>query len=446
MRSTYYPRCMAIISAILDGRGAADDRIVDVVAPSHATVTLSGLNAADTWELIFDSRALSFDPDILLSVAVQIYLFAAASNDDDRAFWTDPANLVLEGLNDEGEIEVSASGGWVRMTGRDLTGIMLDIQWQPRERIPTGIAISQAFQKVIDDNVPSSGPFASRFTVSYESDDVEPVVGRGYRAPKRRGQHVQPGKSIWDVLYKLARQYGFLAYVDGSIIRITEPRIQTVASLRRAPLMVYGRNLANLKIRRRYARDRVPTIIVTSYDPRTKTSIREQWPPKGGTVDTALGIKKNEDQRVFAPDGITDRATLRRFARTKAENLGRAEAEYSWKTRDLVSLSSDRDAVSDEGPSLLRLRYGDAVNVQFDPFNAESARSLRPPQLVEHMRALGYTAEVARVVAASFARLQQYQQPYYTRKVQYDYAADGGLSISWEGLNYAFVPREEART
>jgi hypothetical protein len=177
----------------------------------------------------------------------------------------------------------------------------------------------------------------------------------------------------------------------------------------------------------------------------TRKIFEARWPPRGGEESsTALGIKKNEIKRVLAPQGITDPRLLQQFARATADNLGRSEADYAWVTRDLLSLNSDRRAVNDEGPSLLRLRYGDAVNVQFDPFNAEETRNLTQAQLFEHMRELGYSRIVSQVVSANFQRLQQYQQPYFTKTVSYSWGASSGLTTSWKGLNFAYVPREEA--
>lgn len=443
--TVYYPRCFAAISAILDGRGAEDQRIIDRVAPQSATMHLNGFNEADTWELVFDARALPFDPDLLKSVAVEIYLYGAPSLQDNRTSWATPENRVIAGLNDEGEIDLSATGRWVRMSGRDYTGILLDIDWDPRQRIQSGQRITKTVEDIIAAYVPSEGPFASRFEVAYESDDPEPVVGAAYRATtKQNGQHVRPGKKVWDVIYELALRYGFLAYVDGERIVITEPRIQTVASLSEAPRMAYGRNLGNLHISRRFGRDRVPVVLATSYDPKTRRRFEERWPRSGDGVDTAIGIRKNEVQRVIAPPGITDRGVLRRFARTRAENLGRAEATYSWRTHHLRALPANAsDPI--EGPSLLQLRAGDAVVVQFDPFNLEEMRTLTPAQIAEHLRAQGYTSQVAQAVASNFLRLQQFQQPYYTKTVEYQWDSSSGLVISWEGKNFAFVPREENR-
>jgi len=445
MRTAYYPRCFAEISIVFDGRGAPNTEAFAIqTAPRSAQVQLNGFNEADTFELTYDARGYMFDPDLVASAAARVYLQAADSIVDARPWATDE-NLVLVGLADDIRLELSSNGRYVHITGRDYTSLLLDVDWPPTERIPAGKALDVVVQGMIDRLVPASGPFAKPLTVEYRGTVTPPIVGALDRSAKRNGQHVRAEKSGFDAIYDLCLKYGFLCFVDRESFVITEPSVETVEKLQNdAPLMVYGRNLASLMLERRLARDRVPVIEVTSYDPRTRQRITAKWPPNAATEPrNAAGVQKEQVQRVTAPPGVTDQATLLRFARTRSENLARREASYSWDTRHLRALSLNPSLP--EGPSLLQLRAGDPVVVRFDPFNAEAARSLTPQQIEQHLIALGYDRAVARVVAANFDRLQQYQQPYYTNTVDYAWDSEQGLAISWMGANYAFVPRDEAR-
>lgn len=446
MRTAYYPRCFVEVSVVFDGRGAPNtDAFAIQTAPRSAQVQLNGFNEADTFELVYDARGYMFDPDLIASAAARIYL-QAADGIDDVSPWATDDNLLLVGLADDVRLELSAGGRYVHMTGRDYSSLLLDVDWPPTELIPAGRSLDVAVQGMIDLLVPASGPFAKPLVVEYRGTVAPPVVGAIDRPAKKKGQHVQAGKSGFDAIYDLCLKYGFLCFVDRERFVVTEPSVETVAKLQNdAPLMVYGRNLASLTLERRLARDRVPIIEVTSYDPRSRQRFTARWPQDAPAEPrNATGVQKEQVQRVTAPPGVTDRDTLLRFARTRSENLARREATYAWETRHLRAMSLNPELP--EGPSLLQLRAGDPVVVRFDPFNAESARSLTPQQIEQHLVALGYERQVARVVANNFDRLQQYQQPYYTNTVDYAWDSEQGLAISWMGGNYAFVPRDEERT
>lgn len=451
--TSYYPRCHAHLNVVLDGRGASDTRplLVDTT-PRAATVNRSGYAEADTWSLEFDARQLPFDPDLIRSMAVAIYMFNASSADDRRE-WAVPAYEMILGLCDEPELEISKDGQRVSMSGRDYTALLLDQEWDPRHRVPSGRPLDVTVQQMADLAAPPEARL--RFDVEFVSNEMSsaPVVGASRRGTKKKGLWVEPGKSYWDVIYELAINEGFIAFVRGEKIIITDPRTQTEQSLAEAPRVAHGRDLSSLSVKRRLGKERVPQIEVVTRDHRTGKALRVRYPEtheaprspvassasktaRGALLFKKTGIK-DEIQRIVVRKGVRDLDTLKRIAKTRYENMARAEATYRFETRALEDQN---------GFDLLRLDAGTPVYVRFDPFNGEQMRALGPAQRAEHIRGQGYSDELAQFLSDHYERLDQFRQPHYIRSVEYNWSNTDGISIAAEAVNYSYSPRELAET
>jgi hypothetical protein len=432
--SVYYPRCQVLLSVVLDGRGSPDTEPLLVEAtPISASVARNGYHDADTWSVELDARALPFDPDLIRSAAAFVYMFAADGLDDRRE-WAIPDYEMIRGLADEGEISLSEDGQVVSMEGRDYTGLLLDAQWDPRKRIPFGGPLDQTIQELADAAAPPGA--RARFEVVWEASEAPPRTGASRRSTKKKGMWVKPGKSYWDVIYELAISHGFIAYVRGESIVVRDPNTQTTASLATAPKLVYGRNLDTLSASRRFTKEMVPQIRMSTVDPASGERIHVLYPAKGEKVTNGLGEKKGEILDFPAPAGVRDRETLRRIAKVHHADLARAEAVYRAETLHLASL---------DGQDLLQLQAGSPVAIHFDPFKVEVMRALTVSQRIEHVISLGYSARLASFVAERFDRLDQFRQPYYTRLAEYRWSIDDGLAITVEAANYAYEPRELAK-
>lgn len=435
MRSDYRPRCMVQLAVVYDGRGAPNTPpLLIEVAPSACTVTRNGYHEADEFSITFPARALAaVDPDLIASMGVAVYMFEAAPGE--AIEWAVPDYEMIRGLADEPEFTLDEGGQSISVGGRDYTGLLLDPEWDPRKKIPAGRPLDVTIQAIADAAAPPGA--TARFTVKYESLEcpIPPIVGRSQRSTKKKGLWVKPGKSYWHVIYEMAVAEGFIVFVRGETIHVTDPRTQTEASATLAPALVYGRNLKSLSISRRLAKEKVPQILISSYDPVAEARIEAVYPASTREVTSAVGIKKGELLRITAPPGITDRDTLRRIAKTRHQLMARAEALYKVSTRHL----EDVDA-----RSMMQLDAGQPLWVRFDPYNRETMRALSESERTAHLLAQGFSEEVAVFVAAYFDRLAQFEQPYYTRSATYDYSSSDGLEISAELVNYAFEGRELA--
>lgn len=437
---------MVQIQVVFDGRGAPNSRpfLIEIV-PRSATVSLNGYYEADTFDLEFDTRLLPFDPDQLAFAAVTIYMW-----DDVRPTpeWAVASNEMIRGLVDDVETEMVGEDNIAKVTGRDYTAVLADSEWDPRDKVRAGGELNDVIQSIADEAAPEGT--RARFSVIWKGEEDPPQVGGLHRGTKSKGLWVKAGKSYWDVIWDLCLQHAYVPRVVGSTIFIGEPRTETRRSLEMAPRLVYGRNLTGLSLKRKFARELVPQIVLTAWDPVTHERIEVVYPKERnitvgqtGSAD-ALGIpltvKKDEQMFFAAPKGITDRKALIRYARMRFYHLGRGETVYKLKTSNLWIDSPLPIAGAEE--CVLQFRPGDAIGVAFDPFNQEHLRALGRDQRRRHIIAMGYKEAIADFVADNVDRLTLFSQNYYFNRGQVTWSETEGIEIEIEAMNFASEVRE----
>lgn len=460
--ATFYPRCKVRLTVLLDGRGAPrplGPYTIDV-QPRNCSVLRNGYHEADTWNMEIDARLLPFDPDQLKQVEARVYMWDSQGDDDPSREWALDRYEMIRGLADDDDGIVVGEDNSVKLTGRDYTGVLIDVIWDPKQKVPAGLPLDELIQKIADGAAPPGT--AARFTVLNATDREMPVVGGPIgkvRSTRAKGQWIKPGKNYWDIIYDMAISSGFVAYVtmhseNGAPLQptivITDPKTQTKETLRQAPRLAYGKHLTKLGVKRKFGREKTPQQILVTYDPKTKQEIRVTYPEQRNQVvtvfDTAIAVDKDEQEFVPAPHGIFDRDLLLEYAKTRFYYRGRAETTYSLET---VFLSITKQEELDVGVDargdfdLLRLQTGDAVGVVFDPFNREHLRKLSVGERAEHIRSLGYTQQVANAIAGNLSTLSAFEQPYYFSKGQFDFDVDEGMTIKLDAVNFSFAPREE---
>jgi hypothetical protein len=425
--------------------------VVDV-APKSCTVTRNSYHEASTFQMEFDSRLLPFDPEAIASCAVRVYMWD--SRGDEGLEWHVDDFEMLRGLTDDIGFR-GGDGQKVTISGRDYQAA-LDAEWDPREQIISGVPIDVAIQHVADKAAPKGNQ--NRFLVVFRGTNDEgspipaPIIGAAQRSTKRKGLWVKPGKTYWEIIYEMATNNGFITYIDGSTIVIANPRTQTTDTLKVAPRVVYGKDLIWLEANRKLAKQKVPQIIIVYWDPVTKRAVDVTYPSKPREIVTGLGLKKNEDMFVPAPRGCIDRDTALRYAKMRWDLMARAESEYKFSTShmrverrlDSVVTPTSFGVGFVEEFDLLKLKAGDAIGIEFDPFNREHLRSLQIGERVEFIVGMGYAPAVARFIANNVDRITQFKQPYYTHKVTYTFDETEGLEIEIEGVNFASERREIA--
>lgn len=456
-RSVFWPRCRVMLQAVFDAHTTDPSKnsrpLVLDCAPKSCTVVRNGYHEPGTFTMEIDARVLPFDPDSIASCAVRVYMWD--SEGDESMQWHVQEFEMIRGLADEIADRVG-DGQHITISGRDYQAV-LDGEWDPTKMIPSGVPLDEAVQAVADLAAPKNN--ANRFAVEFRGTDDSgnpvraPIIGAALRSTKKKGLWVKPGKHYWEVIYQMCIDNGFIVYIGdssapggGAAIIIANPRTQSTDTLRDAPRVVYGRELLWFDFKRKLAKQKVPRIIIVFWDPRTKQKVEVAYPANAREITTGLGLKKNEDMRVPAPRGCIDRDTALRFAKMRWDLLARAEAEYTFATNHM-KIDRTRHvqfwggSFTDEF-DMMQLRAGDAIGVEFDPFNTEHLRALEVGERVEFIVGMGYTPAIATFVANNVERITQFKQPFYCHKVTYTFDETNGLEIEVEGVNFASEARE----
>jgi len=446
-RSLFWTRCRAQLEIVFDGRGGKNSRPYHFeIDPKSASVGLNGFYEADTFQLEFDLRELPFDPDQVAYGAVRIYMWDSQKNLD-VGEWAVDGNEMIRGLVDDVESTMVGDEHIVKFTGRDYTAILLDAEWDARDKIKAGGELNDVVQSIADEAAPEGT--TARFAVEWRGIDPPPICGGLARSTKKKGLWVKPGKSYWDVIWDLCIQHAYVARVEKSTIIIEEPKTQTIQRLENAPRLIYGQTLTKLEIKRKFAHETVPQVVIIAYDDRGRR-MEVKYPPKrnvevivNATRDQnptdALGIPlvaKKDDQMFFpAPEGVIDRKALERYARMRFYQLGRGETVYSLATKHLLI----PDAKNPQREiNVLQLRPGDAIGVHFDPFNETFVRGIKDTGArAEYIRSLGYKTEVANFIANNLDKLDLFKQDYYFNRADITYGVDEGIEIEIEAVNFA---------
>lgn len=445
--SIFYPRAGAQLTIAFDARGGQNKIFtIDHVRVKSAKVSRNGYHEADTWSLQFDSRILPLDPEGIASMAVRIYMWD--SGGDDNKEWQIDDNEMIIGLADVDTLKIG-NDERLSCNGRDYTAV-LDAEWDSKIHVPAGVTLDKAVQFVADKAAPPGS--TTRFSVVWNAS-IDPVnSGGAARSTKKKGLWIKPGKTTWDVIYDLVIQHGFIVFIRGTKIIISDPRTQTAQSLAQAPRFTHGRDLLSFEMERKLAKERVPQIKLVYWDVKQKKTFEVLYPTHGQKITTGLGVKKNEVETVPAPVYCHDRDSALRFAKMRWELLSRSETTYKIETRHLKIPGETSSSVPETGQEfrdttefdLLKLREGDAIGVKFDPFLGDQMRSMDFSQRVGFLESLGYPPSLCAFIATNIERINQFRQPYYTRRADFDFDQRDGLKIEIEAVNFAFERREIA--
>jgi hypothetical protein len=339
---------------------------------------------------------------------------------------------TVAGLFDAAGLKMDGTGKWVSISGQDYTDFLVKKQWKPlpngrARRIPSGQRLDVALAEIL-----AEADLEGRLRLVVENMDADdlPVVGKNETRSNRRGIPVETDTSYWDVMYGLAVRHGALIFVRGQRVILTRDRNLTDRYDPRVKRMAWGKNIESVNLSRKLGKQQAPTIVLRSYDARTRQTIEVDYPPntfqkvKSRENDKTgrASIKKTEEYQVIPVYGITDRRVLLEAAELRYNRLARAEREMTLITRDLKDLYGD---------DLLSLRAGDAVLLDFEEFNRESIVNSDLPSAVKFaaLRSRGFSASVAQVIVQHADKLRFLDRPLRIKDVSFDYSSDDGIRV-----------------
>lgn len=487
MGKVFYPQCRAILQIVFDGFGDTaqeSDVYVIPVIPKEATVHVNSYNQPDSYEVVCDANDLPIDPQLIRSGTVEVYMFEQQDLGDPRilnrqfAGVDDFANLTTRdsmdtlrislnmsdksqftqantprvvGPIDQIEIDASNSGKWLTIQGQDYTALLSAQQWPPKPgtTIPKPLPVGERLDRWVRDRLAEADPSGTIGVLVEGVDPFQlPTVGKGEIANKRFGIPIETETTYWDAIYKVVTRYGYITFVRGLDVVITRPKNLESLSSKDIKRLAWGANLDQVKLARKFGKEKVPRIILNAYDPETRSRVVVEYPdnaqagPVGsgivtGKVKTSKTGKVNttDEYQVIPVYGMTDRRILRNLAENLFQLIGKSERTIVANTRDLRDL---------EDVSLLYLNAGDAVEIEWMGLGDEARKLLSdsnatPEEKLQHLLHLGYGAKVATAIVNNYQKLVAIKRPMRLKAATYKFSADDGISIELEVQDFVMA-------
>lgn len=473
--------------SLLSIGGDALTQPVSGIIPLRATLAINGIRTASTLTLEIAFSDLPVEPRMVRGVAVDFYLgtvtasdFAAGIAGQTRTTPTgerEPLNLIpteytdgfgrartnlrFTGWVDEWEVSWSESIPVVRLQCRDNGSILIDTEAPPMLVIDPKMPLDKAFAKYLAVFPQFGGISVQYLPKGEEAPAYRPAAQKAsFRVPFGPPGMMGGKMSVLDYLSDIAAHLGLVVRFDGmtSTLIIQAPRtiysnkfpkrdddpyVREGVGGRPLPyrLFIYGRNVADFNMKRKYTVAGPKTIEVRSYSTKLKRYLVVRYPFKQDRLERGLPgiILPDETLSQFFFPGIEDLPTLRKIAQAIYEQLGRNEIELNLRTRDLGSFGG-----SALDPDVLDLKAGDTIqfevteDTQTAQLNfaseVEQAQTTEA-RAAEYMAKLGYTPEFAK--AYGIARQNAVMQPYFrVKRVDFGWDIERGLDIAVTAVNY----------
>lgn len=465
--AVYYPRCKINLSVVFDGFGGPETpTVLTDIIPYSANVHLNSYKEADTWEVVFDAKKFPFSPELIRSMAVEIYLYQVENQTVDIQ-WNDPSNLIAIGLVDQATLTEDNDGGKVSLSGRDYTSLLIDRQWDPQKsgeggKVPNG-DLQDVVQQLVDEatqkdkigrtlevklfdvpaDIKTSTGGSAGITKRVNTTKIRTTQSK---SRKKRGIAVKADSTYWDVIYKLCLAYGYIVFVKNLEVWITPPHVlQDLAATQFH--VAYGRNLEKLEVERKMSKEATPQIRVRSGNPNPPfIPFEGRYPDDNNTAEAKAGITqkkgkskilfgytgvgtKKEEFKVYAVPDCKDVKTLTAIAKATYYTLARGEGILRFSTPHLKDLDQK---------DLLTIRAGDSCQVEWDAFTTSvmTDKNLTKAVRMATLLGLGYSQDVSTLVAENYDKLDYFRQPFYIKEANITWDKDSGCKLDVEAMNF----------
>ena len=268
--------------------------------------------------------------------------------------------------------------------------------------------------------------------------------------------------AVWDYITDVCGAVGLVVYLDGTTIVIARPSTVLDGSAQTRPddpyrarrlpsgeypvrAMIYGRNLSDLSVERKFGTQEAKNIEVRCWSPRRKQVKVARYPEKEDRVVSSTPGSNKADNKwsIVRVQGVEDDATLKQIAKDYYHGRNRNEIESVIKTKNLASFGA-----GGADPDLLDLRPGDPIEILVDRGNPQANfYSAAEKELTAQganeafLTGLGFTKEFA----AAYARVYRnagFQRLFRVREMSVEGDAEEGVSFELRVVNFIQVRGE----
>ena len=465
------------------------------IIPKTADWQQNGIRAADTLTVTLRYIDAPFDPRVIRGAAVEFYLgtmsstqfadnfkaqSAVASLSSGRGLMALPysfkgprgeerSNLRFQGWVDQWTVENPENGEpTVKLVCRDNTQLFID------QEVPPNFTIDPT--KPLDKAIAQYLSFFSQFegmAVEYRPAGGDPPVLKDVASvwsgkpgagptPAKGGGASGPGKlTLWDYLTDVVRSVGHAIRIEGMSVVIQRVRsLLSGATVSRSNdpfdrrvidhqvfdsrLMVYGRNILEMKTDRKFSRHTPTNVEVVCYQNGGKSKLVARFPNGEDKQTYTLPGQAQGEQKwtVFTVTGINDAKTLQIHAQDTYESLNRNELGMEIKTKNLASFGGDN-----EDPDLLDMMPGDSLEIlterdgktgQNSVSGVEDLLLAQKASQENLLTTLGFSPELAEAYARAYTDAN-FQTIFRVKTVKTSWNSDQGVDFSISCVNYIEV-------
>lgn len=437
----YYPSARANIAMVTQGtdlRSLQDEDLLRLLAvkPKSLSVTHNDSHTADEWDMSLPVAHFNVDPRLISTLSAEIFI--GDTTGLDRRLRTDQERAAsLLGVLEELEKKYESNGeSLVSLSGKDYSIFLLEPEWN-------GYVEMKGTLASVVEEVLGTFTATSRMRV-LDLHEEPPSFPSGLSKMQRRFS-AKKGATLWEGLAGLASRLGAIIEVRGDAVVVRPPQnTQAGASL---PLMVAGRNLDNLSIKKNYGTEYAPNIAVQARDPKTWEVVEGIWPETQTEIARVLAKQGKQPEQVSSveyrrfniqhPAPTPDK--LKAIARQVHERYTQQQLEVSFKTKEMRTWELPESAIgeqtlntSEESFDLTRLRNGSAMRIFIDPSSRDILeRATSRDQKRRQLEREGFEEQVAAELSEKWRVINA---PFFVEQATHTIDS-GTYSLSIKAMN-----------
>lgn len=444
--SIYYPQGVVSLRVLFEDFSTQSVRLQETyrwtVVAKNLKVNLNSYMEADTFSATIDYKNLPFDPRIIRSCGVSIFLenkkqiFDLNAGRGLDAITPSKDNVIFQGFADTDKMELNEEDRTVTLEGRDFTALLIDREYLGGpvsliDRVDIRIQglLNELPQTKVDPAEPGSGLTVK--VVGLTEDEIPRLSNLAPGKGPFDGQmNPRSKRSYWDMIQLIVNNSGLIAYVSLDQLIITKPR--NLYDRKQSKVFVYGKNVKDISFERKIGRQKGFNVRVVSINTEKKEVLEaripeeatEEWSRETGVlrqpvtmpVPKAAGIGNQEQGQtstalpsflspVATPSGepiieekkaepapyitfkianVANKDHLVKIGEKIYEELGRQQIEGRLSTMEMKVFTPETNTTFDA----TKFRVGTPIELRIDHGDLEGLNALRRKAARDNDKAL----------------------------------------------------------
>ncbi len=470
--SVSFPQAVMTLRILWEDFGLKSDASLQKVYSlpvlcQRVNVHLNDYAQADTFDAQIDYKNFPFDPRLIRACGVTIHMEDKGQvfRGDNRLDLIEPrmpddpdSNCVFMGFVDEENISFDDDNRTVRFEGRDFTAILIDTKYLEGKPIDMGTPLDQLIQQLlsqvkstqelkVDNRTGTTLPTLKQFF----PDFGQPLAGQ-----KNTGKD----DTYWEIIQDVVTRAGLICFVELDKLVISTPRV--LYDKTNAKRFIYGKNIKNLRMKRKLGRQKGFNVRVRYLDLETKKVSTVDIPEQASEAFTTrtgfarkriqipqvmpngqLGDPKDAPFSTFRVTNVKNEDHLKELGEKIFEEMSVQQIEGSFTTYELCTQDSNKGDFD-----LLKIRTATPIKIEIDQGDMrglndigekyKNARSqieiqARNTEIKKFLIRRSYDEGIAGALAKAFGK---FSPVFYTKAAKFSLDSQNGFQLDVEFLNF----------